>query len=135
MISIYGSPSFSSDFAPVTVSNNTQENCQAAYADYKSYTNLVKGYSSRQHTYHSDSLNAFQGALSSLNASYGWKFLSALPEDVFDLALLWRPMVIANLQPNRPTAHKIQLAEYRHGAGRLELAKSTRTTGALVPMH
>jgi hypothetical protein len=46
---------------------------------------------------------------------------------------LWSPQIYG--QESRPTAHEIQPAEHRHGAGRLELAKSTRTAGALVPMH
>ncbi|XPS69004.1 hypothetical protein M3J09_001284 [Ascochyta lentis] len=68
------------------------------------YNNLVKGYSNRQHTYHSDSLSAFQVILSSFNTSFGWNFISALPEDAFDLALLWRPMFIADLRP-RESSH------------------------------
>ncbi|KAF2667721.1 HET-domain-containing protein [Microthyrium microscopicum] len=66
---------------------------------FNTYNNLVKAYSNRQHTYNSDSLNAFRGVLSAFNTSFGWRFISALPEDVFDLALLWRPMSVARLRP------------------------------------
>lgn len=79
------------------VAKNTDSFCQT----FNIYNNLVKAYSSRQHTYHSDSLNAFRGILSSFSASYGWDFINALPEDVFDLALLWRPMFTADLRPRQ----------------------------------
>ncbi|KAH4613338.1 hypothetical protein HBH82_016160 [Parastagonospora nodorum] len=75
------------------------ESTDSFFSTFNVYNNLVKGYSSRQHTFNSDSLNAFQGVLSSFNTLYGWHFLSALPEDVLDLALLWRPMVTADLRP------------------------------------
>ena len=75
------------------------------YPEFNVYNNLVKAYSNRRHTYDSDSLNAFQGILSSFNASHGWHFISALPEDVFDLALLWRPMLTADLRL-RESSHR-----------------------------
>ncbi|KAK1966209.1 HET-domain-containing protein [Colletotrichum sublineola] len=53
------------------------------------YENLVKGYSSRTLSFHSDSLNAFAGLLSKLGDMFGWSFASALPEDLFDFAMLW----------------------------------------------
>lgn len=67
------------------------------------YNNLVKSYAGRQLTYHSDSLNAFQGILSLFSASHGWHFISALPENVFDLSLLWTPMFTAYLRPRDPS--------------------------------
>jgi hypothetical protein len=83
------------------------KNTDSFYQTFNIYNNLVKAYSSRQHTYHSDSLNAFRGILSLFNASYKWNFINALPEDVFDLALLWRPMFTADLRP-RQSSHYSQ---------------------------
>ena len=57
------------------------------------YENMVKSYNRRELSYHSDALNAFSGIISVLQKRFGWRFLSALPEDVFHLALLWRPMM------------------------------------------
>jgi hypothetical protein len=63
------------------------------------YESLVKSYSCRKISYHSDSLHAFVGILSSFKRSFGWTFISSLPESVFDLALLWRPMATISLRP------------------------------------
>lgn len=63
------------------------------------YESLVKRYSNRDMTYHSDSLHAFAGALSALKDAFEWKFTSALPENCLDLALLWRPMSSVRLRP------------------------------------
>ena len=57
------------------------------------YQNMVKSYNRRELSYQSDALNAFSGIISVLQKRFGWRFLSALPEDVFHLSLLWRPMV------------------------------------------
>ena len=65
----------------------------------------MNAYSMRQHSYHSDSLNAILGVLSLINASYKWHFINALPEDVFDLALLWRPLMTAELRPRESSEH------------------------------
>jgi hypothetical protein len=78
---------------------NVTESDDAYGPAFNVYNNLVKAYSNRQITYYSDSLNTFQGILSSFNTSFGWHFISALPENVFDLALLWTPMYIADLRP------------------------------------
>ena len=75
------------------------------YEVFNVYNRLVKAYSRREYTYHSDSLNAFQGVLSSFNTSFEWNFISALPEDVFDLALLWSPMSTADLRPRESSHH------------------------------
>ncbi|KAL0943462.1 heterokaryon incompatibility protein [Colletotrichum truncatum] len=53
------------------------------------YQQLVKGYSNRELTFHADSLNAFEGIITELKDSFGWTFLSALPEDLFGFALHW----------------------------------------------
>jgi hypothetical protein len=63
------------------------------------YQSLVKQYSPRMLTYPSDSLLAFAGILSSMTNTFGWKFVSALPESLFDLALLWRPISGASMRP------------------------------------
>lgn len=56
------------------------------------YENMVKSYNHRGLSYQSDVLNTFYGIMSVLQKHFGWRFLSALPEDLFYLALLWRPM-------------------------------------------
>ncbi|KFA45491.1 hypothetical protein S40293_10281 [Stachybotrys chartarum IBT 40293] len=63
---------------------------------------LVKQYSQRDLTYAADSLLAFTGILSALTDRFGWGFASALPEPLFDLALLWRPMYGINRRPRSP---------------------------------
>ncbi|EEU42846.1 uncharacterized protein NECHADRAFT_84122 [Fusarium vanettenii 77-13-4] len=66
------------------------------------YESLVKQYSRRTLTYASDSLNAFVGILSAIEDSFGWRFVSALPENLFDFALLWSPMWQGRLRPREP---------------------------------
>lgn len=63
------------------------------------YESLVKQYTRRALTYPSDSLNAFVGILSAIRDSFGWRFASALPENLFDFALLWSPMWSSQLRP------------------------------------
>jgi hypothetical protein len=55
------------------------------------YMSLVSIYTSRQLSFHSDVINAFQGILGVLGDASGGPFVYALPDDVFDLALLWVP--------------------------------------------
>ena len=65
----------------------------AAYSSkFNIYESLVKQYSSRKLSYPSDSLNAFSGILAAFSHSFGWRFISALPQDAMDLAILWRPL-------------------------------------------
>ncbi|KFY24758.1 hypothetical protein V491_02032 [Pseudogymnoascus sp. VKM F-3775] len=65
----------------------------AAYSPaFNIYEGLVKSYCGRQLSYQSDILSAFSGIMSALQERHGWKFTSALPEQIFGLALLWRPM-------------------------------------------
>ncbi|KAH7247928.1 heterokaryon incompatibility protein-domain-containing protein [Fusarium solani] len=66
------------------------------------YESLVKQYTRRTLTYPSDSLNAFVGILSAIENSFGWRFASALPEALFDFALLWSPMWQGRLRPREP---------------------------------
>ncbi|RTE74076.1 hypothetical protein BHE90_011484 [Fusarium euwallaceae] len=66
------------------------------------YESLVKQYTRRSLTYPSDSLNAFVGILSALRDSFEWRFASALPENLFDFALLWSPMWQGRLRPKEP---------------------------------
>ncbi|KAH6646792.1 heterokaryon incompatibility protein-domain-containing protein [Truncatella angustata] len=63
------------------------------------FESLVKQYSPRDVTFSADALNAFAGILSAMTESFGWKFAYALPESLFDLALLWRPMFSATMRP------------------------------------
>ena len=55
------------------------------------YESLVKQYSTKELSYPSDSLRAFSGVLSAFSHYFGWRFVSALPQDAWDLAILWRP--------------------------------------------
>ncbi|KAK8044395.1 hypothetical protein PG993_004419 [Apiospora rasikravindrae] len=68
------------------------------------YELLVGPYSPRNLTIPADSLSAFSGVLSALGASFGWRFASALPEPLFDLALLWRPRTMASLRPRQSSS-------------------------------
>ena len=71
----------------------TITNDNAAYSSkFNIYESLVKHYSSRELSYPSDSLNAFSGILGAFSHSFGWRFISALPQDAWDLAILWRPL-------------------------------------------
>ncbi|KAK8085481.1 HET-domain-containing protein [Apiospora hydei] len=70
------------------------------------YELLVGPYSPRSLTIPADSLAAFSGVISALQDSFGWKFASALPESLFDLALLWRPRTMAALRPRHPSGQK-----------------------------
>ncbi|KAI1332853.1 heterokaryon incompatibility protein-domain-containing protein [Xylariaceae sp. FL0255] len=65
---------------------------EAEYDPVTVYVGLVKWYSGRSMTYPSDSLNAFAGILATLQDSFAWTFVSALPEAFFDTALLWSSM-------------------------------------------
>ena len=62
------------------------------YGMFNIYENMVKSYNRRELSDPSDALRAFSGIISVLQKRFGWRFLSALPEDLFHLALLWRPM-------------------------------------------
>lgn len=65
----------------------------AAYSPiFNIYEGLVKSYCRRELSYQSDILNAFAGIMSAFHERFGWRFLSALPEEALNLALLWKPM-------------------------------------------
>ncbi|KAI0203109.1 heterokaryon incompatibility protein-domain-containing protein [Astrocystis sublimbata] len=68
------------------------------------YASLVLQYSPRELTYHSDSLNAFAGILSKITATFGWKFASALPENMFPFALLWVSQTSIKRRPRACTS-------------------------------
>jgi hypothetical protein len=55
------------------------------------YMSLVRTYTSRQLSYDSDAVNAFQGILGILGDACRGTFTYALPEDLIDIALLWVP--------------------------------------------
>ncbi|KAF2188869.1 hypothetical protein K469DRAFT_724234 [Zopfia rhizophila CBS 207.26] len=63
------------------------------------YESLVKWYSPRALTYPSDSLHAFARILSAIRDAFGWRFANAIPENMFDLALLWRPTYSIKMRP------------------------------------
>jgi hypothetical protein len=60
---------------------------------FENYATFVDRYTSRQLTFQSDILNAFQGILNMLSKSTGsaQRFNCGLHEEYFDLALLWIP--------------------------------------------
>ncbi|KAI3316514.1 HET-domain-containing protein [Xylariaceae sp. AK1471] len=66
---------------------------------FRLYASLVLKYSSRELTYHSDSLNAFAGILSKMTVIFGWTFASALPENILPFALLWVPQASIERRP------------------------------------
>lgn len=57
---------------------------------FSDYASLVESYRSRQLTFQTDALAAFQGILSSMQESYGVHFLFGLPAEDFWLAMLWQ---------------------------------------------
>lgn len=61
-------------------------------ADMKKYGEIVDDYTSRNLTFPTDILEAFKGILSLLEQSFKAGFLYAIPEDFFDIGLLWQPM-------------------------------------------
>ncbi|OBT51669.1 hypothetical protein VE04_07840, partial [Pseudogymnoascus sp. 24MN13] len=92
---IYGEYSRSTRIASGAVNPLEREvwATDAAYSPvFNIYEGLVKSYCGRQLSYHSDILNSFSGIMSALQELHGLKFISALPEQEFGLALLWRPM-------------------------------------------
>lgn len=80
---------------PITATSST-------WADFfQAYMLLVKLYTKKNLTYSSDILDAFQGIATSLTKRLGSGFINGLPEAVFDIALLWRPV-----RKPRPTRRK-----------------------------
>ncbi|MCJ1458802.1 hypothetical protein MMC28_009176 [Mycoblastus sanguinarius] len=65
------------------------------YATHELYPDLVKSYTARSLTFDTDILAAFRGITNTLCdlTPSNWKFTNGLPEDIIDLALLWRRMV------------------------------------------
>ncbi|ETS87797.1 hypothetical protein PFICI_01625 [Pestalotiopsis fici W106-1] len=70
-----------------------QETGDDPSAQFRLYRSLTKSYCHRYLTFPSDALNAFSGILSSLTHMLDWKFACALPESLFDFALLWKPQL------------------------------------------
>jgi hypothetical protein len=60
------------------------------YPDVVGLVYLLANYNIRELTYPEDALNAFHGLAQALNHSYSGGFVSGLPADFFDIALLWR---------------------------------------------
>lgn len=80
---------------PITATSST-------WADFfEAYMLLVKLYTKKNLTYSSDILDAFQGIATSLTKRLSSGFVNGLPEAVFDIALLWRPV-----RKPRPTRRK-----------------------------
>ncbi|KAJ3538980.1 hypothetical protein NM208_g5667 [Fusarium decemcellulare] len=93
----------------VTLSSRSTNELEQEVGDdprqrFNVYRSLAMQYAGRTLTYPSDSLNAFVGILSALRDSFGWRFASALPEQRFDLALLWTPIFRSRLRPREPLA-------------------------------
>ena len=62
------------------------------YPDLHSqYSGLVRSYNSRDLSFDSDALNAFQGILNTLSDRTGVQFLWGLPCSLFEQNLLWQP--------------------------------------------
>lgn len=70
------------------------------------YESLAMQYSPRALTFSADALFAFSAVLSAMTESFGLEFACALPESLFDLALLWRPMSGATMRPRRSSGPK-----------------------------
>jgi hypothetical protein len=68
----------------------TRKGGDALSSIFRTYTELVGQYTGRQLTHRGDVSNACKGIWSAMNKTFRWNFVSALPEEVFDLALLWR---------------------------------------------
>ncbi|KAK1750458.1 heterokaryon incompatibility protein-domain-containing protein [Echria macrotheca] len=74
------------------LSSATQFTTTTRYDLFETYMLLVKLYSQRQLTYECDVLDAFQGIFDSISRQWGCSlFASGIPDDILDLALLWRP--------------------------------------------
>lgn len=57
---------------------------------FLNYVPLVEQYTSRDLTFQSDALPAISGILNALSRNFGSKTVWALPDSIFDLALLWK---------------------------------------------
>ncbi|KAH7379651.1 heterokaryon incompatibility protein-domain-containing protein [Cadophora sp. MPI-SDFR-AT-0126] len=58
---------------------------------FSHYTRLLKAYRKKHLSDASDTLNAFSGVLAALAQQNQWQFVSGIPEEQFDLGLLWSP--------------------------------------------
>lgn len=56
------------------------------------YEALVNGFNCRKLTYPEDALSAFAGVATRLGEKFSRGLISGLPEDFFDICLLWRPL-------------------------------------------
>ncbi|KAH8585485.1 hypothetical protein B0O99DRAFT_646866 [Bisporella sp. PMI_857] len=65
------------------------------------YIRLVRAYTRRILTYQEDALNAFSGILGMLKEAGSGDFVSALPEAILDMALLWTPASSLGVQRRR----------------------------------
>ncbi len=59
---------------------------------FAEYAKVVVQYTRRNLTHNSDILFALEGLLNIFEQSFGSTFLCGLPESLFDIALLWRPL-------------------------------------------
>ncbi|KAK7932234.1 heterokaryon incompatibility protein-domain-containing protein [Apiospora marii] len=96
-----------SDLAPSRMLHNLHKKTGIdPRSQFNVYESLVKQYSPRALTCDADALPAFSGLLTALAELFDWRFASALPESLFDLALLWRPMFLATMRPRRSSVPK-----------------------------
>jgi Heterokaryon incompatibility protein (HET) len=61
-------------------------------ATFAEYCKLIEQYTCRKFTYDSDILRAFSGLSNIFRACFGSNLIYGLPEKLFDIALLWRPV-------------------------------------------
>ncbi|OWY55790.1 hypothetical protein AALT_g11147 [Alternaria alternata] len=62
-----------------------------AQTNFETYAEAVEEYSSRNISFHEDTVKAFAGVLSVLRTSFRGDFLFGLPDTELDQALLWQP--------------------------------------------
>lgn len=62
------------------------------------YADVCEGFSKRKLTYANDALKAFSAIIQSFTPSFPGGFFYALPEFMFDLALLWTPVTPHNVR-------------------------------------
>jgi hypothetical protein len=62
-----------------------------AQTNFETYAEAVEEYSSRNISFHEDTVKAFAGILSVLKTSFRGDFLFGLPDTELDQALLWQP--------------------------------------------
>ncbi|OTB05604.1 hypothetical protein M426DRAFT_56689 [Hypoxylon sp. CI-4A] len=73
----------------------SQDLATVSMPNFRLYMELICRYNHRDLTYTQDALPAISGVLDTLTNSFSSGFISGLPADFFDLALLWQPFTTA----------------------------------------